>query len=340
MQPNVSDLDTQQLPRAVVRQMERVSERLRERAEARTAAGAPPPAEPDGAPAALTNDADTAPQSAASPAPPLAAPAAESRENDPTYWRDRFRLMQGINDKLRQDHADAMADRDQRLGELTQRMRDMEQQAAARPAGGSDKIDLNLFFTPDQIERFGEDQCEAMAHAAVKAAGQQAQQIIDAEVKPLKDAAKDAQDRKVQDAESAFWTRLSQLVPEFDEINAEQGWLAWLRELGDDGEPRQARLDRYRSTRNAQGVATVFRDYSKTKLPANQPPVAARGAGNGGGGDAPTANVAGKGYPSREEIREYTKRRATIRNPRDPRYVTDKDVAEFEARLRLQRPYG
>ncbi len=343
MQPTPSNIETN-LPRAVLAQKARVDARLAERAAARSAAANPTPAQPDGAAAAATPGAEPAPQpSAANPVPiaapaaPPSTPSADARENDPVYWRERFRVMQGINDKLREDHRDALQEANRQLGELRTRMQELEQQAAARPAAGNDKIDLSLFFKPDVIERFGEDQCEAMASAAIKAASDQAQRVIDAEVKPLKDKAKADKDREIQDAESKFWAALSQAVPTWEDVNADPDWLSWLNERDDDGETRQKRLDRHRAVRNAQGVANVFRDYLKTKQPAAQPPVAApRGAG-GGSGDMPQA-APGKGYPSREEIKEFHKRAATIRNPRDPRYVTDKERAEFDARMRLAKP--
>lgn len=345
MQPTSSNLETP-LPRAVRDQMKRVDARLADRAAARSAAAAstPAPKPDDGAPAG-TPAAEPAPQpSSAAPVPNAApaqtppAPSADSRENDPVYWRDRFRLMQGINDKLRSDHTAALQDRDQQLGDLRERVQELEQQLAARPAG-NDKIDLTAFFNPEQIERFGEDQCETMAKVALKAASDQAQRVIDAEVKPLKEARKADKDREIQAAETAFWDRLAELQPDYDVINADPSWLQWLRDADDDGEPRQKRLDRHRAARNAQGVANVFRDYLKTKQPTLQPPVAApRGAGGGGQAPEAPANVPGKGYPSREEIKEFHKRAATIRNPRDPRYVTDKERAEFDSRMRLPKP--
>lgn len=348
MQPNPR-LETP-LPRALRRQMERVSAlQAQQRAGASSNAAPTPPATvPDGGAANDTNvpepaatPAAAAPVPSAPPAQAPAAPAADQRENDPAYWRERFRVMQGINATQRTEHGEALATRDRELTDLRARVQELEQQLAARPAGGSDKLDLSLFFKPEQIERFGEDQCEAMARAAIAAANSQAQQILDAEVKPLKERAKADDDRKVADAEAKFWKELGTLVPDFNEINADQAWLDWLTDLDDDGEQRQKRLNRHRNARNAQGVANVFKDFLKSKQPSAAPPVAApRGASGGGGNEAPPANVAGKGYPTREEIRDYTKRSATIRNPRDPRFVTDKEKVEFEARLKLPRPGG
>jgi hypothetical protein len=346
MQPPASTLETR-LPSAVRRQMERVNTRLAEREAARSAGAAPtPPKADDSTPASPSPNAAEPAQPGtagavpnAAPAPAPAAPSQDDREHDPAYWRDRFRLMQGINDKLRTDHSAALLDRDRQLGELHARVQELEQQAAARPA--SDKLDLTTFFTPDQIERFGEDQCEAMARAAVTAAQQQAQAMIDAQVKPLKAAADTERAARQQQVQDAFYERLTELVPDWQEINVDPAWLSWLTELDDEGEQRQKRLDRLGGARNAQGVAKVFRDFLKTKTPSASPPVAPpRSAGGGAPAGGDTPQTGGKGYPSREEIRDYTKRASTVRNRNDPRYVTEKERAEFEARLKLPKPGG
>ena len=60
------------------------------------------------------------------------------------------------------------------------------------------------------------------------------------------------------------------------------------------------------------------------------------GAGNSGEPLVHGQSVNGKGYPSPEEYREYTKNAATIRNPRDPRFVSEAKRLEMEARLKLR----
>lgn len=351
MQPlNASD---NLLPRAVRRQMQGVNDRLAARSAANAAPGTSP-TDPAAAPTA-PNDSPTAAAGAA-PAP-TAAPApstppastADARENSVDYWRDRFSVMQGVNAKQRQDHADALLARDREVADLRQRVQELEQRSTSTPQSDS-KLDLSLFFTPEQIQSFGETQCEAMARAAIKAANQQAQQIIEAELKPLKDRAKDADADKAKEAARAFWGRLDELIAQIPEagnrtiweINAEQSWLEFLQAEGDDGEVRQALIDRYQRSLNAQGIAKLVKQYLQKESPKPPAPPVAPGGGAASGGDPlpGAAGVNGKGYPSKEEFSDYSKRAATIRNPRDPRYVTSKEREEMEARLRLPRPAG
>jgi len=255
--------------------------------------------------------------------------------------------MQGVNESLRNEHRTALAGRDQDLADLRQRVQELEQ--ASSSTAQSNKLDLSLFFKPDVIEQFGEAQCEAMAQAAIKAAGQQAQHIIETEVKPIKDRAKADDAAKAKQREDAFWSNLDGLIAKIPEagnrtiweINEEDAWKQFLREPDADGEVRQARLSRLQNTLNAQGVANLFGEYLKKATPAPRTPPVAPGGGAGNGGDQlPQGgqSVNGLGYPTTAEFNDYTKRAATVRNPRDPRYVTDKERQEMEARLRLPRP--
>lgn len=302
------------LPRAVREQMLRVTQRL----EARNQPGTETPPAPGGEdpPAPAVTETDP-PNGAAAPAPP-----ADPRENDPAYWRQRFNVTQGMLRSFQERQAADNADRDRELAELREKIRSLEAKQRTEPSA----LDVKLFFTDEQIEHFGQDQCEAMAHAAMKAAGQQAQAVIEAEVKPIRDRseARDRQDVATKEAE--FWAKLAEQAPNYPETNLKPEWLEWLAEVDEaTGLVRQDILDRHRGALNAAGVAKMFRAFdAATERP--KPPVAPpRTAGGGAGGEAPA--VPTKGYPTAVEIKEFYKRAAIGR-------VTDKERVEFEARLR------
>ena len=352
MQPNHAS-DTP-LPRAVRRQMQGVHDRLAARSAAPSAPAAP--TDPAAAPSTAVNDPSAAPAVAAapvSPAPPApSAPSpstADARENSVDYWRDRFRVMQGLHDKLRRETDETIAGRDQELADLRARVAQLEQ-GTSGPAASASTPDIKLFFTQQEIDHFGEDQCLAMAKAAVKAASDQAQRMIEAEVKPIKDKTKADEAKRAQEAQDAFWKTLDALlekIPETGnrtiwEINEEPGWLSWLNEPDANGDKRQKHLSRFQRELNAQGVANLVADYLRTKTAPPPPPVAPGGGTGNGTEQQPLQgqSVNGKGYPSKEEFADYSKRAATIRNPRDPRFVTKEERQEMEARLRLPRPPG
>ena len=319
------------LPRAVRAQLQRVNDRL----QSRLAAGnepTPTPAPttaPDGgapAPAATATNDDSQPAPAAAPAAsasPAPSAAADSRENDPVYWKQRFKVTEG----MLQRRSEEVRSLDQQITDLQEQIAILKAQSATQTTS---KPDLSAFFTPEQIENFGEAQCEAMAGAAMTAARQQAQTLIDAEVKPIRDRAQQSAKQADEDAKAAFWEKLAELEPEYEVINARQDWLAWLAEPDEaTGLVRQDILDRHRRARNAAGVAKVFQAFKGGSKPRPTPPVSApRGAAPAEATQAPAAATA-KGYPTREEIREFYKRSATGK-------VKQAEREEFEARLRLK----
>jgi hypothetical protein len=318
------------LPRAVRAQLQRVNDRLQSRLAAGsepTPTPAPTPA-PDGgapAPAATATNDDPPPAPAAAPAAPASPTpsAADPRESDPVYWKQRFRVTEGMLQRQAQD----LRTRDQQIAELQEQLYTLKAQSATATPG---KPDLSAFFTPEQIEAFGEAQCEAMASAAMTAAKQQAQTLIDAEVRPIRDRAKQSAEQAEADAEAAFWAQLAEIEPDYEDINARQEWLVWLAQPDDaTGLVRQDILDRHRRARNAAGVAKVFQAFKGSSKPRPTPPVSApRGAAPAEAAAAPAAATA-KGYPTREEIREFYKRSATGK-------VKQAEREEFEARLRLK----
>lgn len=307
------------LPRAVREQMLRVNQRL----EAKTHPGAettPAPAGGEASSAPAVTETDT-PSGATPPAPP----AADPRENDPAYWRQRFNVTQGMLRSFQERQAADNAERDREITELREKVRTLEaKQRTEQPT----KLDLKLFFTEEQIEHFGEGQCEAMARAAMTAAGQQAQSVIEAEVRPIRERS-EAQARQASaDKETAFWEKLAELQPSYEEINVRQDWLTWLTEPDEaTGLVRQDILDRHRASLNAAGVAKMFKTFESSVERPKPPVVPPRNAGGGAADPAPAAPS--KGYPTADETKDFFKRAKLGK-------VSEKERAEFEARLRLK----
>lgn len=312
-----ASLNETPLPRSIQRQMLRVKERI----EAKT--NPDPGATPPNADVTDTAGTEPAPQGDSKP-----APAADPRENDPAYWRQRFNVTQGMLRSLQERTREEAAAKEQELTELRERVATLEAQTAATPG----KPDIKAFFTDEQIAQFGEEQCEAMAGAAVKAARDQAQTLIDAQVKPIKDKTQRDTAAAEQRAEDEFWEKLAELTPDYDEVNKDPAWLVWLAEEDDQlGEQRQLTLNRFRARRDAAKVSAMFERFKKQagKAPTAQPPVAPRGGPGGGGNEAPPSNQPAKGYPTSEEKKDFYKRAKLGK-------VSDKERLEFEARLKSQ----
>jgi hypothetical protein len=318
MQASTAKNETR-LPRAVLKISDAVKAGIDARAALKTqqnpATGAQPPA---------ADPVD--PNPPANPAPP-----ADPRENDIDYWRHLAKSTAGRL-KVAGEERRAEADEFRRqITELQGQVRSLQ----ATPSASAE-VDLTGLLTPEQIDLLGEDEAKAVARAAMSAAQRVAKEAIDAEIQPLKDAAKANKEQESKDRQAAFVDELTALVPTWREVNADAGFLEW---LGANDEEKQGRLDKFAGQLNAIKVAGLFKEFLKTKE-RPVPPVAPNGTGATGGADAQPQQPAGAGGPpTKAEIDDFYKRSATRRRGQ-PGYVTDEERTKFEARLRLPRPPG
>lgn len=308
------------LPRAVRAQMKRVHEKL----EAANAPAEDPgtPATP-APPAPPAEPAANAPTPEPPPPPPAPAPPA-LKTQDPAYWEQRFRVTEGFLRRAQEQLRDVTAAKDQELTQLRERIRQLETSSAPASA-----VDLTRFFTPEQIQQYGEEQCRVMAATATKAVQSEVQAMLDREVKPLQEARERERQNAAQAAEDAFWAKLTELYPKWEEVNATDPWKAWLAESDPDaGEVRNDILQARVRAHNAIGVAKMFKLFEQAN--ARPQPNVAPNPGPAGGSGAPASEPA-LGYPSQEEIKSYFKRAKLGQ-------VKEAERVAFEKRLQAERP--
>lgn len=265
---------------------------------------------------------------AATPADPKQQPPADPRESDPEYWKQRFKCTAGVLATERTDRKAQVLQFNQRLTELQERVAQLQ----AKPT--NEPTDLGKYFTPEQVEELGEEECHARVAMIEKAVKDQLSAVIEREVKPLRDQREMQQVHDAQDRKAVFLDKLAELVPEYADIDTDQTFLSWLEQVNDDGIVRGDVLNKHVAAFNAPMVAKVFRDFMKTRTPAPQPPVTPHGSGAGGSNTSPQTSSHLR-PPTDAEMRDYFKRAATRRKGQ-PGYVTDQERAEFEARLKLR----
>jgi hypothetical protein len=312
------------LPRAIVRRSAAIQARIDAQREPKSDPADPnaPPVNPSAA-SATPADPQPTPAQPVDPAPA----ASDPRENDPAYWRQRFNVTAGVLKAERTARQTETAGLNQRMTELQEQIRTL--QTSATPS--ESKLDAKQFFTPEQIEQFGEEQCEAMATAAMKSAQTAVQQAIEAEVKPLREQREREKAQTIEERKQVFTDKLGELVPDYAEIDTDPAWLAWLAQEDEaSGLERQGILNTHISSLNAAKVAKMFSDFLKTKAPRPAPPVVGKGNGAGPSGDAPPEPPASSlKAPTDVEVKEYFKRAALGR-------VKDAERTEFEARMKLR----
>lgn len=293
------------LPRPVLR----MSEALREKFESK-----PAPAVDPATPAAeAATTAVEQPQ------------AGDPRESDVGYWKQRFKVTEGVLRAERERSQTAIGALRQQVSDLQEQVRSLQ---AAKPT--EEKIDITAYFTPDQIEQFGEEHCQAMAEAAQRASKKQVQEALEAELKPLKERRKAEDDDAVQDRQRRFYDALAAEVPDYLEIDQTDGWREWLaQEDPATGMVRQEVLNAHAGSQNAAKVAKMFKQYLKESKPKTpEPPIAPHGTATNAGGSSNDNPAPAQGAPNRVEIKDYYRRAALGK-------VSGAERASFEARLRL-----
>lgn len=312
-------LNEPRLPRAVQRQVARTNEIVEAERKRR---------EPGTDPVATSTTTVEPAAPPVEPQPPTPA-TSDTRRNDPAYWERRIATLTGFWNKDRQTYV-------QEIEGLHQRVVELEEENAtlkARPSAPSSSIDLGKYFTPEQVERIGEEEAMSIAIAAEKAA----QTAADAAFDRMKASMKPAQERQQRDADREaaqkqrdFVAALEAEIPDIQELNKTQGWLDWLVQAdGDSAFTRQETIDRHQDALDVPAVIKMVKAYRKTlEVPA--PPIAP--ASDTTRTETPITQLAAAGkHPSTAEIREFYKRAALNK-------VTDAERVEFEARLKLPRP--
>jgi len=303
------------LPRAVLERSRLLDERIKARSETGTDPAPDAPPAPPSAEAATTAETDP-------PQPP--APPTDPRETDPAYWKQRFKVTEGVLRREREERIVSERSLTQRISELQAQNREL--QASAPPS----EIDLGQYLTKEQLETLGEEEAKAVASVAHRAAQMAVQKVVDAQIKPLHDQATADGEAEVRAARQRFVDKLIELVPDFEEVDAADGWKAWLAE--DDpatGVQRQQLLNVHVEKQNAAMVARMFDAYKATLTPRPAPPVAPNGNGAIPSGELPPADPSALMRPTAAETRDFYKRAALGK-------VTDQERKQFEARLRLR----
>jgi hypothetical protein len=331
MQPNTARSDTQ-LPRAVRRQMVRVNARMDERAAANNPAPTDPVEDPP---------ADPTPQA---PSAPGASPAdVDPRHSDPSYWRSRFDNTAGVLAAVRREHVTETARLNARIAELEQTKATLETALAAAPAAPDPdpQFDVKEYFSPAEIDQYGEEQCKVMIRSAIKAsvrATRQSQPPAAQPAPPAPAAAPTTPQTPPADpaktARAELMGKLDELLPEWRDWDLDPRLHAWLAEE-ENGVPRQAVLNVHIANADAKKIAALYERWDRqATVAAPQPPVQPSGSGANSGGDPPPApSRKAMTAPSSAEVKDYYKRLALGK-------VKDEERAQFEERLKLRHPGG
>lgn len=236
-----------------------------------------------------------------------------------TDWEHKYRSADGLlkqqGEQFRAAKAELLAkaqEAEQRAKQLEAEMAELrDQMEATRPVGPED---LKKYFTAEQIERLGEDECRELL-SVQRTIAQDNQKVtrksIQAEIASIREDVNREREALAQTRQQAFWDAVTAAVPNWREIDAKPEFEAWLLERDDlSGRTRKKLGEEARDSLDVKRFASFFKSFMMTqaKPVANKP----KRVLPNGVAPADTTTAEGRKAPpvSLEEIQRYKNKHA------------------------------
>jgi hypothetical protein len=335
---------TSALPKAVREQIEQ-ADKLQQQLYGQTDEGTPATADPAPEPAAAPTDepAATTPEPSAAPMPEAVAPAAKS-DSEETFQK-RYQVLQGkYNAEVPRLYAQ-LKDVAAQNAALAEQLRAL-QQAQAKPAHATES---DATISAKDVEAFGGDLVDLIERGARKAVNEarqdwaQREQQLLARIQTLQARVGDVGEQVLSSAQDRFYSAISERVPDWETINKDANFLAWLEEADPIyGVTRQQALNDAADRLDAGRAAAVFEafkalTYVAPKAPmqanSNRSELARQVAPNTSRSSAPTAPTA-KIWTKADYERAFDYRVTRHMSPDEVRQMqAEADLAAGEGRV-------
>ena len=223
---------------------------------------APEPETPAPEPQAQVADPEPTPEpTPAAPEPQAPTEPAQSQQQ-PDVWEHKYKTLQGLFNREVPTLQTKVKDLEAKLHDAVDRLN-----AAADARTTPEAPALN----PQDVENFGQDLVDMVSRVARGSLGDVAKQF-EQRLARIEDALKGTTQQVAVTAEQAFFDRLAKLVPDWEAVNINQAFLAWLTEIDPIlGSQRQTALDAAQQSLNADRAAAVFNAFKATLPQAPTP---------------------------------------------------------------------
>lgn len=312
------------LPRAIQAQVEQANALLE-------AANKPPEAPAPADPAQVAAPEPTPEPAPAAPEPQATQEPQAQPHPQPDVWEHKYKTLQGLFNREVPTLQTKVKDLESQLQEAVARLNKAADEKA-KPAEPEKPV-----ADPRDVENFGSDLVEMVQRVAQRMLGSAATELqtkaasLEQRLAQLEQALRGTTQTVAVTAEQAFFDRLTKLVPEWESINSNQAFLAWLGEVDPIlGQPRQVALDAAQQTLNADRAAAVFKTFAATLPAAPKPnPLDKQVSPKGTASAAPAAPAQPVVFTQQQVVDFYNaKRRGEFRGK-------EKEAAQFEAEINL-----
>jgi hypothetical protein len=199
-----------------------------------------------------------------SPQPVSPEPQPQPTVSEETYQAKFFTLKGKYDAEVPRLHA--------QVRELTTQVQQLIAENAAKPAPVPEPV--KTLITEQDKEAFGSDLLDLIDRATEqKIAGfrEREGQLL-AEINELKGTVGKVDETMGANSKEMFLDRLAKQVPNWEALNVDQGFLAWLAEVDPVyGLPRQAALNNAYESLDAARTASIFKQYQATQPQAPAP---------------------------------------------------------------------
>lgn len=197
---------------------------------------------------------------------PAPAPVSQEPVNQipEEKWENKYHTLKGMYDaEVPRLHS--------QVKELNSQVQTLMAEMAVAKANVPQENKAPSLITEQDKEAFGPDLIdliERATEAKVSTFRERESQLL-SEIKELKGKIGDVTERQVVSDKDRFLSGLAQRVPDWEAINVDQGFLAWLSEVDPVyGIPKQVALTNAYEALDVNRVATVFEAYKKLVTPA------------------------------------------------------------------------
>lgn len=281
------------------------------------------------------------PPPAAPPAPAQAPAPAATPPADTVDWKARYQSLQGMyNAEVPQLRAQSKVQESQ-VAALTEQVRALTAAVTTKPDPEPAKPKVD----PRDVEAFGEPMMDMVNRyvsgvvTSLQAQVTGALSGLDQRVKALEGSVQGVTQRTEQSLEAQFWTTLSATVPDYEAVDASDGWKTWLAQTDRlTGRQRQELLNFAQKSLDAARVAEFFNAYKATIPP---PPSAALNSqvspSSGGAAEAPAANRPAQ-VITQQFIQDFY--RELTKGSRGKYHGREAEVAQIEAAINTAAAEG
>lgn len=224
-------------------------------------ANAAPAATAETPPLALDAQAQQAPVEQAAPPPQQAQEPQTAKRDDEDTWRARYQSLQGVFNKTVPELQTKVKTLESEMAQAIERL---NQASAKREADPQPQKAVD----PKDIEVFGEDLVTMVSRVAGAAVASAARTFdtkvaqFEQTIMQLQQAMQGTTQQVAMTAEERFFDKVTKLVPDWEQVNVDPGFLAWLSDIDPVyGLPRRAALDQAQKSLNADHAAAVFKAF-------------------------------------------------------------------------------